>query len=170
MSYGKIELMKTAYGAAKLAELAQSRRKDEVIPRRIYGLLKCAKKSAAKQQGRFPGKKDLSLTGRMKKFSSILLIGLFLLLQANRFTAYLGCQLKNQYSAMNCDCEKIFSSPAEDPAGHQQLHTHWPPDDFFFPAEMAVIKCSEENNNYREPAVSRRLPGFLPGLEHPPAA
>lgn len=106
----------------------------------------------------------------MKKISSILLIGLFLLLQANRFTAYLGCQLKNQYSAINCDCEKIFSSPGEDPAGHQQVHTHWPPDDFFFPAEMAAIKSAAENNHYPEEPDSRRLTGFLPADERPPAA
>lgn len=105
----------------------------------------------------------------MKKISSILLIGLFLLLQANRWTAYMSCQLKNQYSAISCDCEKILSSSGDAPADHQLAHAHWPPDDFFYPVQVADIQASIEIISYDEQPTGRQLPGFPLNGDKPPA-
>jgi hypothetical protein len=71
----------------------------------------------------------------LKKYISILLIGLFFTAQYARHLAYLECKLAalNTAAAVSCDCEKktAIDKVADDDIPVSKSHTHISVDEFF---------------------------------------
>jgi hypothetical protein len=106
----------------------------------------------------------------MKSICTLLLLAAFLLLQANRWTLYMGCRIQNMYSTSNCDCTPLLAVP-DAPAGeeHDAAYTHWHPDDFFYPVAkpvMAIIPFKLYGINFHSVETAS---GYLLSRFKPPA-
>lgn len=96
----------------------------------------------------------------MKKICSIILISTFILLQANRYTAYMSCRLKSMYTATVCDCEQILAAPENMPADHENnaRFLHLQPDEYY-------VSMVETEIYFRLPLPV--FPGEIPGEDAP---
>jgi hypothetical protein len=106
----------------------------------------------------------------MKKTCAILMFVTFLLLQANRWTLYMGCRIKNMYSAASCDCTPVLSMPdAATGEEHNTSYTHWHPDDFFYPSAKLLagnISVQSYTTGYHP---HKAASGYLLSRFKPPA-
>jgi hypothetical protein len=107
----------------------------------------------------------------MKKLCTIMLISALLLLQGNRWTAYMSCRLKLIYSATVCDCERILSAPDNMPADHQNSSqmAHWQPDDFFCAAQTPSFQITRQATLCSIAPFGKDVPGFPAPCFKPPA-
>jgi hypothetical protein len=107
----------------------------------------------------------------MKKLCSIMLISTLLLLQGNRWTAYMGCRLKLIYSATVCDCESILSAPDNMPADHQNnsLKMHWQPDDFICAVQTPSFEITPPAKLFSVASSGKNMMGFPNSCFKPPA-
>jgi hypothetical protein len=109
----------------------------------------------------------------VKKISSILLIALLISLQYAKQINYIGCEIYNMNTNVDCGCDKILTTSTEnsDATSTTTIHRHFHVDDYVnrFSQNLTIKITYNENKKIHFLYDTSLCSGVKSGLFRPPS-